>query len=188
MSFSEQVDLGVNIPDGFTVASFFPDDRLLRLHPNLFILDFSQEGKDFSARIKDYATEEEFTLSGSFEFDKEEGLRTRRPRLVDINLTGGIEISIVFFSENNKLQVRVKSEETIEPDDPNLLWIKAIREYLRINLKRTPITLFWRILMNRVVLTMNPSQRKICLMLARFTLLELLVIVLIVVGYFIFVL
>jgi hypothetical protein len=40
--------------------------------------------------------------------------------------------------------------------------------------------------MNRMVLTMNPSQQKICLMLIRFTFLEILVILLIVVGYFIF--
>jgi hypothetical protein len=182
MSFSEQVDLGLDIPEGFTVASFLPDDRLLHLHPNWFILDFSQEGKDFSAGIKDYATEEEFSISGSFEFDLDE------TRLIDIRFTEGYDLHIVILNENNRLKVSVESEETIEPDDPNLLWIKAIREYIRINANRSLFTAFWRVLMNRVILTMNPSQRKICLMLFRFTLLELLVIVLIVVGYFIFVL
>ncbi|MCG8634683.1 MAG: hypothetical protein MI863_12700 [Desulfobacterales bacterium] len=182
MSFSEQVDLGVDIPERLTVAPFFPDDRLLHLHPNWFILRFSREGRDFSARVKDYATEEELTISGSFEFDSDGG------RLIDIRLEEGNRLHIVFFSDRGRLQVRVESEETVEPDNPNLLWIKAIREYLRLNLKRSPFALFWRFVMNRVILTMNPSQRKICLMIARFTMLELLVIVLIVVGYFIFVL
>ncbi len=42
--------------------------------------------------------------------------------------------------------------------------------------------------MNRIILKMTPSQRKISLMLIRLTVVEIFVILLIVVGYVIFVL
>lgn len=75
-----------------------------------------------------------------------------------------------------------------DPDDPLLLWIRAIKEYIRIYLKRTPATLFFRLLMNKMILKMDPSQRKICLMMAKITAVELLVILLIVIAYAFFVL
>ena len=42
--------------------------------------------------------------------------------------------------------------------------------------------------MNKMVLQMNPSQRKISIMITKITIIEVLVIILIVVGYSIFVL
>ena len=37
--------------------------------------------------------------------------------------------------------------------------------------------------MNRMVLQMNPSQRKICLMISKITVVEVVVIIVIVIGY-----
>lgn len=146
-----------------------------------------RQGDQFTSRVKDYATEEAYSLAGSLTFDGPNS------QLVQIHMDGEahgtpIETHILFFVRDGRLYVRLEAPAEPEPTDPVLLWIKAIREYLRIYLKTTPATLFWRLVMNRIILTMNPSQRKICLMIARFTLLEVLVILLIVIGYYIFVL
>jgi len=179
----EEVDLGLQLPVKFNLQSLFPHDRLLRLHPNWFVSNFQRNGISFTTTIKDYVTEVESTLSGSFSFNK------REDELLCITLSGTVDTDIIFSNHNSALKVKVLSAvEEVDPDDPLLLWIRAIREYIRIYLKRTPVTLFFRLVMNRMVLQMNPSQRKICLMLARFTVLEILVIVFIVVGYVIFVL
>ena len=180
---SQEVDLGLQLPIDFDLQPLFPHDRLLRLHPNWFVSDFRQEGISFTTTIKDYVTEEEFPVSGSFVFNGIED------ELLHIKLSGTINISIVFLNRDTKLKVRVSSVEgEVDADDPLLLWIRAIKEYIRIYLKRTPVTLFFRLLMNRMVLQMDPSQRKICLMIAKITAVELLVIVLLVVGYVFFVL
>jgi hypothetical protein len=187
MSFSETVDLNLGIKDDFTARYLFPEDRLLRLHPNWFIEEFQErENGQFSARLKDYVTDSPFDLKGmvAYHMPGAEGQNA----LIHISLVQGLEMDILFFINEKSLHVRVDAQKAIEADDPVLLWIRAIREYLRIHLRKTPVTLFWRLVMNKAVLSMNPSQRKICLMMVRLTLVEILVIVLILVGYVIFVL
>lgn len=180
---SEEIDLGLQLPADFDLHTLFFHDRLLRLHPNWFISNFQQDGISFTATIKDYATEEEFPLSGSFVYIEKEG------ELLRISLTETIDVTIIFLNRNNKLAVQVITPQgEMDVDNPLLLWIRAIREYIRIYTRQTPGTLFFRLVMNRMVLQMNPSQRKICLMLARITFVEILVILFIVVGYVIFVL
>ena len=183
---TEEVDLGLqDLPASFDLQYLFPDDKLLRFHPNWFVSDFQQKKADasFTAAIKDYVTEEEFLLSGRFVFNRTDD------ELLLIQLTDTINIGISFLNRNNKLKVQITSKDKeIDPNDPLLLWIRAIKEYIRIYLKRTPVTLFFRLLMNRMVLKMDPSQRKICLMMAKITAVELLVIILIVISYVVFVL
>jgi len=108
--------------------------------------------------------------------------------LLEICLADENETRITFSILDGKLHVQIRSQKEIEGTDPLLLWVKAIREYVRIYAKKTVATLFFRLLMNRMVLQMNPSQRKICLMMARLTIVEIFIIILIVVGYVIFVL
>jgi hypothetical protein len=43
-----------------------------------------------------------------------------------------------------------------------------------------------RVILNRILIPMNPSRRKICVMICRFTVLEEVVVLLIVIGYFFF--
>ncbi len=180
---TEEVDLGLpNITSDLDISQLFPGDRLLRLHPNWFVTEFKQQGSSFTVAIKDYVTDDTFSLSGSFVFD------TKSEELLTITLGAPLETKIRFFNRKTSLRVQI---DTVagepSPDDPVLLWIRAIREYIRIYLKKTPITLFFRLLMNKMVLTMNPSQRKICLMMAKITAVELAVIVLLVIGYALFV-
>lgn len=180
---SEVIDLGLQLPADFDLHSLFVHDRLLRLHPNWFISNFQQDGVSFTTAIKDYATEEEFPLSGSLVYNDKEG------ELLCIKLTETIEVTILFLNRNSNLAVQIiHPQGELDASDPLLLWIRAIREYIRIYTKKNPVTLLFRLLMNRMVLQMNPSQRKICLMLARITFVEILVILFIVIGYVIFVL
>ncbi|MEA3547219.1 MAG: hypothetical protein U9R66_06110 [Thermodesulfobacteriota bacterium] len=179
---SKEFDLGLQLSADFDLQPLFPHDRLLRLHPHWFVTDFKADGSSFSVDIKDYATEEEFFLTGLVVYPD------ASPELLRIELSGGLERKIIFLIRDGKLKVQVVSMEgEVVDNETFLLWIRGIREYIRIYLKRTPATLFARLLLNRMVLQMNPSQRKICMMIAKITVVEVLVIVLIVVGYVFFV-
>jgi len=182
-TITEEVDLGLQeLPPSFDLQALFPGDRLLRFHPNWFVSDFKQQGTSFSASIKDYVTDEEFPLSGHFIYNKTDN------ELLHIQLTESLDVGISFLNRDNRLKVQISSkDEKIDPDDPILLWIRATKEYIRLYLKRTPVTLFFRLLMNKMFLKMDPSQRKICLMMAKITAVELLVILLIVIAYVVFV-
>lgn len=179
---SQEFDLGLQLPADFDLQPLFPHDRLLRLHPHWFVTDFKSDGASFSVDIKDYATEKEFSLTGLVLYPH------AASELLRIELSGGLEKKIIFLIRNGELKVQIVSMEGTTADNETfLLWIRGIREYIRIYLKRTPATLFARLLLNRMVLQMNPSQRKICMMIAKITVVEVLVIVLIVVGYVFFV-
>jgi len=169
-------------PLAFDLQSLFPGDRLLRLHPNWFVSGFEQDQSSFTVTIKDYVTDDEFLLSGSFLFN------ANKTELLHIQLIDPIDTKISFLTRDGKLLVQIYTHEKINADDPLLLWIRAIKEYIRIYLKKTPGTLFFRFLMNKVLLKMDPSQRKISLMIAKITAVEILVILLIVIAYVIFVL
>lgn len=179
---SERIDLGLNIPENFDIQTVLTVDRLLRLHPNWFISNLVQENDHFTADIKDYSTDKESTLTGHVLINKQD------QQVLRICLNGTIDIDIQFYNINGALAVQTHSCEPIEAVDPVLQWIRAILQYLRLYVKKTPITLFFRLLMNRMILQMNPSQRKISMMIAKITMVEVLVILLIVVGYVIFVL
>ncbi len=183
------LDLGLEIPSGFELLPLFPADRLLRLHPYWFIQEYKEEGADFSAEIQDYLTDAEFSLSGSKSSPQDDS------QLLRIELTGAYgtqgedSVTILFTQQDSILKAQlIQKSGPVEEEDPLLIWVLSIREYIRIYLKKTPVTLFFRVLMNRMILDMNPSQRKISMMIAKITAVELLVIVLIVVGYAFFVL
>ncbi len=179
---SQEFDLGLQVPADFDLQSLFPNDRLFRLHPHWFITDFKQKDSSFSVNIKDYATQEKFSLTGSVVYPD------TAHEFMRIKLSGGLEKEIIFLEQDGTLKARiVSSHGTIVDDDPFLLWIRGIREYIRLFLKQTPVTLFFRVLMNRMVLKMDPSQRKISMMITKITAIEVLVIILIVVGYVFFV-
>ncbi len=182
MVVSEQVDLNLEIPDHLDLQSLFPDDRMLRLHPNWFVSEFNDTGESFTANIKDYVSDKKFELFGKILFHEDE------QSCIKITLSGIVDIEIHFFPLNHTLHVQTRSNDEIEATDPVLLWIRAIKEYIRLYIRKTPVTLFFRLLMNKMVLQMNPSQRKICMMLAKITLVEIIVIIFILIGYVIFVL
>ncbi|MFC1889660.1 hypothetical protein ACFL4G_07885 [Thermodesulfobacteriota bacterium] len=182
----KEFDLSLNIDDVKILPDFgriIDDEKLCRLHPHWFVNEPVTDKDRFTATIMDHATDESFTFSCSISFG---GPSTD---ILKVTVLEGPFRSLRFFVRGSRLFAEV-TYLTARPDEKTesdlFLWIKSIREYLRIYIIRNPATLFFRVLMNRVILTMNPSQRKICLMLFRFTLLEVLVIILIVVGYVMF--
>ena len=178
----QEFDLGLQVPIDFDLQLLFPHDRLLRLNPHWIITNFKQNGSSFSADIEDYATQEKFSLTGIVVYPD------THHEFMSIKLSGGLEKEIVFLDQDGTLKANIISfYDPISDDDPLLLWIRGIREYIRLFLKKTPITLFFRVLMNRMILKMDPSQRKISMMITKITMVEVLVIILIVVGYVLFV-
>lgn len=179
---SEKISLGLEIPKGFDPGATLTPDVLLSLHPNWFVSNLDCGSDNFTADIKDYSTEETSLLTGRLQFELPEG------EMIRIDISGTVDICIRFLNNNGVLHVQTHSPEQIDPADPVLLWIRSILQYIRLYVKKSIYNLFFRLVMNRMVLQMNPSQRKICMMIAKITLVEVLVIILILVGYTIFVL
>lgn len=161
----------------------FDAEKLLRLHPHWFIEEMKEEGGEVSARIKDHATETYFDIRFALVF--------RDPAGMALDFKHESLHAITLFNKNDRLYASVSGDMAEHELDQRYdlgLWLRSIREYLRLFITTTPNTLFFRFIMDHAILKMNPSQRKVSLMILRFTALEILVIVLIVIGYVIFVL
>ena len=176
-----RIDLALPVPAcAHTDFSQFLDaERLVRLHPHWHVLDISRDGNAVTAQLRDHATDQPMELRFELAFPASSQLL--------ITCHSGAVKSIHFYVRNQRLHVAFTPRDEVLTGDAeqNLtLWLQSIRQYLRLYLKTTPYTIFFRWLMNKVLLKMNPSQRKICLMLYRFTLLEIVVILIIVIGYF----
>jgi hypothetical protein len=160
-------------------------ETFVRLNPLWIVKAFKQEGDTFQAELKDYSTDKEFTLSGSIDNEMTSSFQA--------TLSGGDYELVSIEQSNNNFQATViygdpEFEEESEQERHTVMWLRGIQEYLRLYQKKTINTVIFRYIMNRIVLTMSPSQRKICLMLLRITAVELLVILIIVIGYVFFVL
>lgn len=159
-------------------------ETLLRLNPHWIVEELIEDGATFTASLKDHESEKSFQLSGS--------LVSPEPLILEIVFDDGDFQKIRLFPKDQLFWAAVEytAEEEIEEDIERhvVLWIRSIKEYLRMYLKNTVNTIFFRYIMNKIILKMTPSQRKISLMLIRITIVELLVILIIVIGYVIFVL
>lgn len=157
-------------------------ERFIRLNPYWVVKSLEFDGSNFRLDLRDHETEEEFVLNGQ--------LNSSANALYSVSFEDNIFNGVSLIQKGNEIvaEVSYSTKEVEESLETKIVfWLRSIQAYLRLYLKKTPYTLFYRILMNKMVLTMTPSQRKICLMLYRVTLLEILAIVLIVVGYFLFV-
>lgn len=168
------------------LSKILDENKLLHLHPHWFIDQSERRDNGLFATLRDYATDREFSLGlrldhSAAQDDPENSTIFMRVTLFDF----GIQ-ELLLFTTGDKTRLRVRYTDE-EPDDPLeqdiLLWTRAIQEYLRLYTATTPRTLFFRLLMNKVLLQMNPSQRKISIMLTKITVIELLVILILVVGY-----
>jgi len=165
-------------PKDFRVAALLAGETLLRLHPHWFVEGFSQKGGKVQVDIRDYASEATFRLLYRIETDLA-GL----PRVV---FDQGPLSEMSFNLQDGILHVRVVSDQNIAALEETFglgLWLRGIREYLRLYLSRSLNTLFFRFLMNRVMLRMNPSQRKICIMIYKITVVEIILILVIIIGF-----
>lgn len=156
-------------------------ERFLRLNPIYIINDCEISGNSFSLALKDHDTEEEFDVKGKINFSDPSDYR--------IEFESGVYKYISIRPKGDVLiaEVDYRDDEVSEKLDENtFLWLKSIREYLRLFLKNSLYNSFFRIIMDKIILTMTPSQRKVSLMLYRVTLVEILAILLILVGYVLF--
>ena len=155
-------------------------ERLLRLNPYWVIKELKEEGGDYFAQCEDHETNEPFSFSGC--------LRSVNSGGVTIEMKGLPWQSISLFERDSVLWARVVFET--EPDEKEeqklIYWLRSIREYMRLYATTSLWTRMHRYLMNKVLLPMTPSQRKISLMLVRLSILEVVIILIIVVGYFYF--
>lgn len=156
----------------------FSDEYFFRLNPHWIITSFTLEDSSYTAKINDHETEEEFIIKGNI---------TKDPAGF-LTLTGDASIwrQITFFDKDGSLHAAViyNDQPTEEEEKRIVLWLRSIKEYLRLYLKNSINSRFFRLLMHRVILQMTPSQRKISLMLIRITALELIAIIAILVGWF----
>ena len=167
-------------PDNCRVFDQVKQEFLFRLNPHWRINTFSCSAGSFQADIEDHETGQPSTLSGQY---------SRTPEgFPVISAEGTIWKTFFFFEKNGTLHVGIEYNQTPSEDEERqlVLWLRSIKEYLRLYKTNSLNTRFFKFLMNRVILQMNPSQRKISLMLIRITILELLVILSILVGWFFF--
>lgn len=160
-------------------------ETLLRLNPHWIVEEMTESGPSFSAQLRDHESGTLFTLSGT--------LGDRDGQNFEVYFDGGDYQKITLFPQQASFWSTVEYSKTdSEPDEAVerhvVLWLRSIKEYLRMYLTNSWNAVFFRYIMNRVILKMSPSQRKISLMLIRITIVEIFVIFLIVVGYVIFVL
>jgi hypothetical protein len=166
------------------------EEKLLHLHPHWFVGECQEQDNGVIASLKDYETENEFQLGLSIDFTASKINESDSQAVMRISLSVFAVSEILFFSENDMMRVKITGsgdvvEEEIEKS--MFLWIPAIQEYIRLYTSNKPTALFFRMIMNKMILQMNPSQRKICIMLTKITIVEVLVILVIVVGYVFFV-
>ena len=162
------------------------EEKLIRLHPHWFVEDTERRDTGLFVTLRDYATEQIFSLGLRLDTTPAPDDPVKADAIMRITLFDYGVQELLFFADQEKTQVRVRYEGEIFDDEREqdiLLWVRAIQEYLRLYISTTPRTVFFRLLMNRMVLQMNPSQRKICLMITKITVVELVVILVIVIGY-----
>lgn len=178
-----KIDLGLTVLPGAVkrFSGFLDPERLVRLHPHWHLEGLALEGERWVAQLKDHATDRCFTLSFTLTFPEDHAF------LIDCH-KGPVQHVHVFVEDQRLHLSYLPHGDQLSPEEEQdlTLWLQSIRQYLRLYCKTTAYTRFFRLLMNKAILKMNPSQRKICLMLYRFTLLEIVVILLVVIGYFFF--
>ncbi len=156
-------------------------ETLFRLNPHWIIENFQQDNGGFKFDLTDHVSGKTSNVEGTLTFNSEHEM-SLTVHCDEIN-------SLRLFSQDNKLWAAVEYSHG-EIDETTeyyiVMWLRSIKEYLRLYLKNSFNTVIFRYLMNKVILKMTPSQRKISLMLIRITALELLVILIIVIGYYFF--
>jgi len=160
-------------------------ETFLRLNPHWIIESVTDAGGSFEAGIKDHVTEKKISIKGTI-------TATAPGRLVIIMDHDAYKTIEIFTTKEELMGIVTygctEDDLTEDVERHVVLWLRSVKEYLRMYLKDSLNAKIFRFMMNRIILKMTPSQRKISLMLIRITVVEIFVILLIVVGYVIFVL
>ncbi len=183
MTMPETIDTGLALD--WSVQDFkehFTPEKLLHLHPHWHVGEVVAEGAAWRVALKNHETEMTFGLVFRMDFPEDADVCLR------IEFEAAQLDALVFECANGRIVVRLVSQRApADPDHFQLeLWLRGIFGYLGMYTRNTPGRLVNRFVMNRFLIPMNPSQRKICIRIYRFTVLEVVVILLIVMGYFFF--
>lgn len=175
----------LQLPAGKTIAlnvqEILDEEKLLRLHPHWRIDALNREDQVLRALLTDYATEKKLRLGLRLDF------HVRPDSLMRITLVDHPIATVDLVAGTNGLAARVQAQSLNKETERNLLlWLRSIQAYLLLYHRKSPIALLQRLIMNRMILQMNPSQRKICMMISKITAVELLVILIIVIGCVVF--
>ena len=119
------------------VDALLAGETLLRLHPHWFVETFSQIEDEITADLRDYASNESFRLRYRVDADAA-GL----PLLV---FHEGPLQEICFNLQAGVLHARVVSDQNLALLEETFglgIWLRGIREYIRLYLSNTLNTLF----------------------------------------------
>ncbi|QJB57543.1 hypothetical protein [Pseudodesulfovibrio sp. zrk46] len=151
---------------------------LMRLNPHWHIEKDSGSGFP----VEDVLVESEFNTKPLMAFSGE----TFKANFPEIGLT--ISARACEDGKNTALSFsKEKDNSPVTPEDAARTmqyWLPSIREYYRLYETNTIKHRYWRFFMDKIMLTMNPTQRRICGFMLKLTVLECLLILILGVGWF----
>lgn len=163
--------------------------RTMRLNPHWHIeendgyseVDIPGDGDQYD--IDDILVDRQFPLRTEVEHG--EGSWTVQFKGVNLTLHARSEddgdntaIAYEYAPFNDKAPSSEKMEELVRH------WLPSIREYYRLFTADSMRNRFFRFLMDKIMLRMNPTQRRICAFMFKLTLLEVLLIIVLGVGFY----
>ncbi|WP_245577132.1 hypothetical protein [Maridesulfovibrio zosterae] len=151
---------------------------LMRLNPHWHIDKNTDSGTPVEDLLvnKKFISHPELAFTGNTfnAFFPETGLRISA-RMKD----GGNNTALSYdFSQIKDVEfTQTDAEETIK------YWLPSLREYYRLHESNSFKHKFWRFFMDKIMLTMNPAQRRICSFMFKLTVLEVILITALLIGW-----
>lgn len=175
----QNVWMETNLPWNVSFWDNLTEKTLMRLNPHWHIEKNTESGFP----VEDVLVESEFntlpmltsngdTFKATF---KEIGLTLMARKCED-----GANTALSFSMDSN----RSSNFSTEDAARTMQYWLPSIREYYRLHESNTFKLRAWRFFMDKVMLTMNPTQRRISGFMFKLTVLECLLIVILGVGWF----
>ena len=183
MSLLKTYDLHLPVtPAGkeIVLPDLLPLETLIRLSPHWVLDSINTHNSSFSLSGTDYESGEPLQYTGALKMNGNG---------ITLLLDQGNIRSINLINDSGTFRATAEFDDETFDDKTEyraVTWIRGIQEYIRLYLGKSVNALLFRYLMNRIILKMTPSQRKISLMLIRITILELVLILIIVIGYYFF--
>jgi len=170
--------MDTNLPWNSSFWEKITSKTLMRLNPHWHIAKKNGAGYP----VEDVLTEADFNTTPEIEFDGE-AFRARFP-----------EIGLTLAACSRKDGINTALSYDIIPVDNGSFtsedagrtmqyWLPSLREYYRLHKANSLKNRFWRFFMDKVMLTMNPTQRRISGFMFKLTVLEALFIVILGVGW-----
>ena len=151
---------------------------LMRLNPHWHI----EKPKDGAYPVEDVLVESEFSATPAFDFDGS----TFTARFPEVGLS--LSARSCQDGKNTALSFSVDGEKgALTSEDAARTmqyWLPSVREYYRLHESNSFKHRAWRFFMNKIMLTMNPTQRRICGFMFKLTVLECLLILILGIGWF----